>query len=185
MIRQRFGGSYSRDDGAVDKPKLFAAMRGSETVRREVMDLVHPMVRFQCEEFFRAHRDEPVAFAEVPLLLEGGWHKSGQHESGQIDMVAGVRCPRQKRTGELRELRGLSSETLAVFDSWQWPEADKLAACDLILDNDAGLDKLRAEASRLADDALERGVARNKAFSAWLDGLWPGLAAEFDREAEA
>ncbi|MBG0790841.1 MAG: dephospho-CoA kinase [Desulfovibrionaceae bacterium] len=177
MIRRRFGGRYTLDDGAVDKPGLFAAMRESESVRRDVMDMVHPMVRHECEEFFKAHRDEPAAYAEIPLLLEGGWR-----ETGQVDMVAGVACPDGKRTGELRERRGLDRETLAVFDSWQWPEDRKLEACDLVLDNDRGLDELRAEAARLKDEAEQRHAGRNRAFDERLDGLWPELAADIDKE---
>jgi len=180
MLRQRFGGAYSLDDGGVDKRALFAAMLGSEPLRREVMELVHPMVRHACDEFFRAHRDDPVAFAEIPLLLESGWHKANR-----VDAVAGVFCPAAKRTGELRELRGLAPETLAAFDAWQWPEADKLAACDLVVDNDAGLDRLAAEADRLAAWARERFEARNREFADWLQGLWPMLAGEMAAAGEA
>ncbi|AMK13024.1 dephospho-CoA kinase [Pseudodesulfovibrio indicus] len=177
MINQRFGGAYTLEDGGVDKPGLFAAMRESDQVRREVNDMVHPMVRHRCEEFFKAHRDEPVAYAEVPLLLEGGWHKEGM-----VDLVAGVRCPADKRTGELRRLRNLPPEILAVFDSWQWPEKDKLAACDFVADNSAGLDHLEREAERLDAAALAALADRDRATEAWMDGLWPGLAGELDRE---
>ncbi len=179
MIGQRFGGEYSQEDGGVDKPALFAAMRGSDRMRREIMDMVHPMVRHACEEFFKEHRDEPVCYAEIPLLLEGGWHKRGS-----VDAVAGVRCPEEKRTGELRKLRGLDSEILAVFDSWQWSEKDKLAACDIELVNDADLDALKTEAARLQAWAQERFERRNADFAAWLDKLWPNLAAEFDNTGE-
>ncbi|WFS63599.1 dephospho-CoA kinase [Pseudodesulfovibrio thermohalotolerans] len=177
MIRQRYGGRYTLDGGGVDKPGLFAAMCESEPIRREVMDMVHPMVRHRCEEFFKVHRDEPVAYAEVPLLLEGGWHKSGA-----VDLVAGVRCPESKRTGELRELRRLSPETLAVFDSWQWPEADKLAACGHVVDNDKGLAELADGARHLDETALAAWDRRNREFMNWMDGLWQELAAELDAE---
>ncbi|WP_338669953.1 dephospho-CoA kinase [Pseudodesulfovibrio methanolicus] len=177
MIKQRFGGRYTLDDGGVDKPGLFAAMRGSEAVRREVMDMVHPMVRHQCEAFFQVHRDEPVAYAEIPLLLEGGWHKSGM-----VDLVAGVHCPEAKRTGELRKLRRLSPEILAVFDSWQWPEADKLAACDVVVNNDKGLAELAAGARNLDETANAAWEQRNREFADWMDRLWPELAGELAGE---
>jgi len=181
MIRQRFGGEFTLDDGSVDKPVLFAAMRESEGMRREIMDMVHPMVRHECEEFFKANRDEPAAYAEIPLLLEGGWH-----ESGHVDVVAGVACSAEKRTGELRKIRGLDEETLAVFDSWQWPEKDKLAACDLVLENCAGLDELTGEAERLRVWSGERFAQRNEAFTKWMERLWPRLAEEIDtRENKA
>ncbi len=177
MIRQRFGGQYSLEDGSVDKPALFQAMQTSETMRREVMDLIHPMVRHECEEFFKEHRDEVAAFAEVPLLLESGWHKGGR-----VDMVAGVSCPEEKRTGELREKRGLDVETLAVFDSWQWSEKDKLAACDLVLSNAGGVEDLQIEAGRLRDFACDKAERRNREFEDWMEGLWPNLADEFSAE---
>jgi len=177
MIRQRFGGQYSLEDGSVDKPELFRAMQTSETMRREVMDLVHPMVRHACEEFFKEYRDEAAAYAEIPLLLESGWHKGGR-----VDMVAGVSCPEEKRTGELREKRGLAAETLAVFDSWQWPEKDKLAACELVLNNVGGVEELQGEAVKLRDFARDRADRRNREFEDWMEGLWPGLADEFSTE---
>ncbi|MGL1861783.1 MAG: dephospho-CoA kinase [Pseudodesulfovibrio sp.] len=179
MIRQRFGGKYSLNDGAVDKPALFKGMCESENFRREVMDMIHPMVRHACEESFLTNRDVPVAFAEIPLLLEGGLH-----ESGHVDLVAGVKCPEEKRTGEFREQRGLDEETLAVFDSWQWPAEKKLAACDLLLDNDGGLDKLASEAERLQQWAAERAQKRNEDFAVWMENLWPKLAEEFGNEEE-
>jgi 23S rRNA pseudouridine1911/1915/1917 synthase len=179
MLGQRFGGAYLREDGGVDKQALFEAMKGSGNLRREVMDLIHPMVRHQVELFFRSHRDASVAYAEVPLLVEGGWHKDGS-----VDLVAGVRCPDAKRTGELRQLRGMDADTLAVFDSWQWPEAEKLAACDVILDNDGGLDRLESEAARLHELALNRAGERVCETTAWLDRLWSELAVTMDREAE-
>lgn len=177
MIGQRFGGAYTLEDGGVDKPELFAAMRDSEQVRREVNDMIHPMVRHRCEEFFGNHRDEPVAYAEIPLLLEGGWHREGM-----VDLVAGVRCPAEKRTGELRELRNLSPELLAVFDSWQWPEPDKLAACDFVADNSGGLKDLEREAQRLDATAVGAFEERNRGIESWMEELWPALAGELDRE---
>ncbi len=179
MIQQRFGGQYTLSDGAVDKPALFKAMCDSEGKRREIMDMIHPMVRHACEAFFQSHRDEKICYAEIPLLLEGGWH-----ERGHVDGVVGVRCPDEKRTGELREIRGLDTETLAIFDSWQWPEEKKLEACDLLIENCGSLDDLKAEVERLRDWATERLEQRNAEFADWLDALWPRLAAEFEDEGE-
>jgi len=179
MIRQRFGGQYSLDDGGVDKPAMFEAMKQSENLRREIMDMIHPMVRHECEEFYKTNRDEPVAFAEIPLLLEGGWHKDGH-----VDYVVGVTCPEGKRTGELREARGLDADILAVFDSWQWPEEEKLKQCDIVLNNAKDLDTFRSEAETLQKEALDNSQKRYGDFASWVDGLWPGLAEEFGNQGD-
>jgi 23S rRNA pseudouridine1911/1915/1917 synthase len=137
LLARRFGDRFLNEARAVDKTALFAAMCDSESVRREVMDLVHPLVRHAAEEFFRLHSRE-VAVAEVPLLLEGGWH-----EQGMVDVVAGVFCPEGRRYGPFRQARKLDRKTLALFDSWQWPVPAKRAACHQCVENDADLETLR------------------------------------------
>ena len=118
-----------------------------------------------------------MAFAEVPLLVEGGWNKDGL-----VDMAVGLRCPADKRTGELRLARDLAPETLAAFDSWQWCEADKLAGCTLVVENSGGLDDLAREAETLIADIRTRIQERDAAFTTWLSGLWPDLAARCEQE---
>ncbi|MGE4290872.1 MAG: dephospho-CoA kinase [Desulfovibrio sp.] len=154
LIGRRFGVQYLHSTGGVDKPALFAAMRGSGQILREVMELVHPLVRHRAESFFRRHAGE-VAVAEVPLLLEGGWH-----ERDVVDCVVGVFCPEERRHGAFRRARGLDPETLAVFDSWQWPPERKRAFCALSVENDADLDKLEAEARRVAEKLEEMRAQR-------------------------
>ena len=177
MIRGRFGGIYSLPDNGVDKSALFKAMQESPGIRREVEAMVHPMVRHRCEAFFIAHAGADMAFAEVPLLVEGGWNKDGL-----VDMAVGPRCPADKRTGELRLARDLAPETLAAFDSWQWSEADKLAGCTLVVENSGGLDDLAREAETLIADIRTRTRERDAAFTTWLSGLWPDLAARCEQE---
>ncbi len=167
MIQARFGGAYTAPDGSVDKRALLGAMLESETLRREVMDLVHPMVEHRAREFFAAHEDAPAgfapaAFAEVALLLEGGW--PGRE---LVDAVAGVWCPESLRTGVFREQRGLDPAVLAAFDSWQWPGPDKIRASQLVVDNSGSPGELRDKAKALvrvcawlADRRQERETAR-------------------------
>ncbi|TIH20048.1 dephospho-CoA kinase [Marinifilum sp. JC120] len=147
LLRQRFGNKFiDPETGDVDKAALFTAMRENDDLRREVMNIVHPIVQHDVEEFFKANNDEPLAVAEVPLLLEGGWHTQKL-----VDAVIGVRCPNDKRTGELREKRKITPELLAVFDSWQWDEKAKMNCCTAIIENDSDLTKLDSETSRILE----------------------------------
>ena len=180
MIEARFGGRYTASDRSVDKKALLAAMLESDNFRREVMELVHPMVEHQAREFFAAHQEAPAAFAEVALLLEGGW--PGREI---VDLVTGVWCPEDKRTGTMREQRGLDPDTLAAFDAWQWPGPDKIRASQLVVDNSGGLDDLRARAEALvrvcaglADHRRERVLA---GIMARIDGI--GVIGEEDGPA--
>lgn len=170
LIRQRFGDELAPADGPVDKAALFAAMRGSAAMRREVLDIVHPLVRHRMEEFWIAHGHRPLAAAEVPLLLEGGWD-----ELGLVDSVVGVHCPEDVRRKRLRELRGWDEAMAASLESWQWPEKDKLARCDAVAANTGGLEHLHAEARRVMDLLDARRIADLHAVEAELAALWaPG-----------
>ncbi|WP_243547140.1 dephospho-CoA kinase [Pseudodesulfovibrio tunisiensis] len=178
MVQQRFGGRFSRDDGSVDKPALFQTMLESDAFRREIMDMVHPMVRHACMEFFAENRDRKLAVAEVPLLVEAGWHREDM-----VDLCAYVDCPDERRHSIMRESRGLAPETLAAFDSWQWPAERKREACDVIVPNRGTLDELRVGVEQLVTRARELIREREAGFRDRLAALWPELARQI-REME-
>ncbi|WP_432737184.1 dephospho-CoA kinase [Maridesulfovibrio sp. FT414] len=168
MIRQRFGNRFSDpESGDIDKGKLFVAMRDDENLRREVMNIIHPIVQHEVEEFFRENSGLPLAVAEVPLLLEGGWHTAKI-----VDAIIGVHCPVEIRTSVLREKRSLSPEILAVFDSWQWEEKAKLACCSAVIDNDGDLEKLKNETLRALDELAALRSEKEKRFDDFLKGLF-------------
>ncbi len=160
LLRKRFGRAYVPDDGPVDKAALFKDMLGSKAVRQEVMDLIHPLVGHRLAEFFRVHADKRAAAAEVPLFFESGW-RPGQ---GLADVVVGVSCPAHLRFERLNKERGWSGDTAAAVDSWQWPEARKLAHCDRVIDNAGTLEDLKARAQALVQDLRRQrqGDVRNR-----------------------
>ncbi|MGE4551987.1 MAG: dephospho-CoA kinase [Desulfovibrionaceae bacterium] len=171
VLSRRWGPEVLAPDGAVDKRALFARMCASEAFRREVMDLVHPLVEHRAEAFFAAHAAAPVAWAEIPLLLEGGWPGRGR-----VDVVAGVWCPDEVRRARAAA-RGLAPEALARLDAWQWPGPDKLRACQFVVDNSGGREALRARAAGLARLARRLAGARAEAWAARLRALLDGAAA--------
>jgi len=145
MLRSRFGGRFTPDDDApVDKSALFAAIRASEGFRRELMELLYPIVAHRLEMFFAENARARVSFAEVPMLLEAGW--AGR---GMVDKVAGVACPEAVRHERLAADRGWDGETIALMDSWQWREKKKLAACEYVLDNSGARSDMRGEVDKL------------------------------------
>lgn len=166
MLRRRFGEEFAPEDGPVDKAALFAAMRGSEVRRREILDVIHPLVRHRMREFWREHGRADLAVAEVPLLQEGGWV-----EAGLVDVVVGVSCPEDARRARLAA-RGWDEATMAALESWQWPEADKLATCDIVVDNGGDLADLERAAQGLGERLRGLRRERDAALAARLAGLW-------------
>ncbi|MBZ4648004.1 MAG: hypothetical protein JG760_255, partial [Desulfomicrobiaceae bacterium] len=139
-------------------------------LRREVEALIHPVVRAEVAAFWEAHRDAPVAAAEIPLLLEGGMAED-------CDLVFGVFCPDDLRHQRLAD-RGWGPEQRSRMDSWQWPQARKIRAAHLVVDNSGPLDDtLRrtlaalAVAMRLAQGRRQRLLHRLRHFL--HHGVWP------------
>lgn len=163
MLSGRFGEKALAPDGAVDKAWLLGAMLENESLRREVMDLVHPLVRGEMEAFYAANRQVRAVFAEVPLLFESGWPTDAA-----VDVVVGVRCASATRRQRLQAGRAWDDALIDRMDGWQWSEDKKLARCRFVVANDAGLEELAARAKQVLADLAglrRRDVAER---FAWL-----------------
>jgi 23S rRNA pseudouridine1911/1915/1917 synthase len=142
----RFGGRFNDGSGAVDKRLLFQAMLDDEAMRREVLDMVHPLVKYRLREFWRAHADAVLAAAEIPLLLEVGWN-----QGELVDLAVCVTAPEDQRHARMDIARTWGRETAAKIESWQWPQEKKVAACDMIVDNSGDLNDLERETEALLE----------------------------------
>jgi 23S rRNA pseudouridine1911/1915/1917 synthase len=140
VLGRRYGPVALAADGSVDKVWLLGLMRESERARREVMELIHPLVRARMEVFFRENALARAAFAETPLLLEAGWDKVRD-----VDLVVGVGCDPAVRRLRLAA-RSWSPALMDEVDGWQWDEARKLARCRHVVDNSGDLAALAAGA---------------------------------------
>lgn len=156
LLRRRFGARFVPDEaGPVDTASLLAAMRASPDLRKEVEDLVHPLVAHRLEVFWQKHAAHRAALAEVPLLLESGWRNG-------FDVVAGLFCPEARRRQWLERTRGWDRQAQQDVESWQRSGPDKLRSCDILLENPGTTDgmALRAESLILVLRWLRRQKAR-------------------------
>ena len=169
MLRRRFGERFTPDPkGAVDRIALTQAMAEDNRVLREVEALIHPLVEHAMGTFFAAHRHAPLAVAEVPLLAEKGWTRGGQ-----FDITVGVFMDQERRRRNLRD-KGWSDSMIGLAESRQWPQADKLRACDLLLDNSGGPDLLARRAGPLVKVLRAIRVAARTRRMAHMERLWGG-----------
>jgi 23S rRNA pseudouridine1911/1915/1917 synthase len=130
MLSRRYGEQALLPDGSVDKGWLGRSMAERDRFRREVCELIHPLVKGELSGFLTGHAEDRAVFAEVPLLFEAGWP-----QGEMVDMVVGVRCDAAVRAERLASGRGWSPELIARMDGWQWPQDKKLAKCRFVLDN--------------------------------------------------
>jgi len=176
MLSRRYGEEALGEDGAVDKTWLLEKMSERDKFRREVCELIHPLVKGELAGFQAAHARDRAVFAEVPLLFESGW------PTGEMaDMVVGVRCNEAVRTRRLIEGRGWTPEVVARLDGWQWDQDKKMAKCRFVLDNDGDLAALAAGGRGILE-ALATLRRRNMAerFGALVASGYAGAAKDTD-----
>lgn len=176
LLNRRFSGRFTPNAALpVDRATLSAAMQESQTLRREVEHLVHPLVEAELAFFWIKDVEAPLAAAEIPLYFEIGWHARRVEKTPQAfgniapslsrksllalggrplplewdeHIIAVISCPEEIRLTRLME-KGFSPEKAQTLDSWQWKEADKIKAGHLVLYNDEGRQKLHAAAKEL------------------------------------
>ncbi len=172
-LHRRYGDEVAPENGPVNRRALGALMRDA-AARREVQDMVHPMVAHRLGAFWDEHGHCRLAAAEVPLMAEAGWAEAGRRgrAHGLADVMVCVVCPQDVRRKRLAESRGWDDETIADIESWQWSEADKLTASDLAVDNSGDLEALRREARSLLLELRARRRRRMRVLSDQLDALW-------------
>lgn len=169
LLKRRFGDRFvPGDDDPVDKKALFQAMCDDSGLRREIEQMVHPLVEWHLKEFIAAHEHARMTLSEIPLLVETGWH-----EKDFFDRLLGVFCPQALRT-KLLARRGWSEETQATMDSWQWSQEDKLKPCDVIITNDGDLALLGKRTAKAARVLRSLRRKRMRSFKIWAEGLLAG-----------
>lgn len=164
-IRQHIGEDALDNAGAVNKQALFRIMQVQPDLKREFERVIHGLVEAEIEKFWDANSDHKFAVAEIPLYFESG---IASHRPGDA-LVVGVSCPREKRWRRIAANRGWDLAKIETIESWQWPEAKKMAACDEVIDNSGSEeDLLKAAADfagRLEKHAEHKRAALLKQFS--------------------
>ena len=80
--------------------------------------------------------------------------------------MVGVHCPEKTRWRRIAETRGWSQDKIEAIESWQWPEARKMAACDEVIDNSGVEDSLECAASAFVAKLDARQAEENAALLA-------------------
>ena len=157
-------------DGSVDKTALMQALERDPALRAELERVVHGLVRRDLERFWESAESSgaPMAAAEVPLYFECGWDAAFTPRPVTI----GVACPREIRWQRMAAHRHWDEAKMATLEAWQWPEARKLAACDLTVDNTGAPEALAAEARAALDTIAARRREEADGRFRHLENLW-------------
>ena len=172
-LHQRYGGAFTPDgQKSVDRKALFAAMRKDRRTLQDVQDMIHPLARHELELFWRLAEStgKESAAAEIPLYFESGWR--AEDNGFASPLLIGVYCKDEERRARLAASRGWNEEIQAMLDSWQWPQAQKMKACAMVIDNSASLEHLERQAEGLLAHLRALRQKKEEELAARLTALW-------------
>ena len=143
------------EDGSVDRAALAREVFADEKRRRQLEDLLHPLVIAESKRRLAAFakRDIELAISEAALLLEAARSGSaGEDSLARFEAILVVVCdPEVQRARAVRRAveTGLSeSEAEADFEgrrAAQLPQAEKAAAADWVIDNSGSLEETKRQ----------------------------------------
>ena len=134
-IVSAFGDSILDEFGEIDRKKLAAVIFNDEEKRQKLNDITHPAIVAGMERFFENHTDEPLVFAEVPLLFEA-------HLESHFDAILVVACDREKAVARMMEDRDYTREEAeARYESQMHPDR-QIEQATIVIMNDGTIQDL-------------------------------------------
>jgi dephospho-CoA kinase len=124
-----FGDAVLGPDGALDRAALASVVFADQDRRAALNAIVHPRVRTWMVERTAAAPEGSVVVQDVPLLVESGL-------AGLFELVVVVDAADSVRVARLMRDRGMSEEEAAARIAAQAPREQRLAAADVVLNND-------------------------------------------------
>ncbi len=140
-VVRRFG-ELVRGESGIDRKVLAREVFADAEALRDLEGILHPRVREETERRVAAsHAD--LFIAEIPLLFEGGG-------VDMYDLTVAVVTPEERRRSWVGE-RGMGEEQRRAIEARQLGQEEKARRADVVVENDADLDKLKEEARVLMD----------------------------------
>lgn len=122
----RFGRSVLDASGALDRAALGRLVFADAAARRDLEQIVHPVVQHGIEAFFAGLPPGAAGVAEIPLLFETGRQRA-------FDVTVVTACRPATQVARLIARDGLSAAAAAARLAAQWPIEDKARLADVVI----------------------------------------------------
>jgi len=140
-IVERFGPQLLQADGTLDRRALRERVFSDEQARRDLEALTHPVIWSTIEQR-SAELDGSYQLLVIPLLVE-------KARTARVDRVLVVDCDEALQMRRLQLRDGATSDQAHAILAAQASRAERLAAADDVIVNDADLHSLRDQVQAL------------------------------------
>jgi dephospho-CoA kinase len=150
-------------DGAVDREALRQQVLGDPQAIARLNAIVHPLLGAGRAAFFDKARNDgtEIIVLDIPLLYETGG-------DARVDAVVVVSAPPEAQRQRVLARPGWNDERLAAILAQQWPDAEKRARADFVIDTSKGLEPAREQVRQVMAALRSPGWRRR------ADALSPG-----------
>ena len=146
-IVAEFGPDFAQPDGALDRARMRTLVFSDATARARLEAILHPRIRAATEAAGQAATGAYVIYV-VPLLIESGsWRE-------RVTRVLAIDCSEDTQVARVMQRSHLSADEVRAIMATQVTRARRLAEADDVVDNDAGLEVLRAQVQALHERYL-------------------------------
>ena len=142
-----FGQVVIASDGGLDRAQLAVMAFADEEGTAALNALMHPAIRDRTAEHFARHSDAEVVVHDVPLLVENAMTPA-YHLNLLVDVPAEVRLER------LMSARGMDRGDAEARIARQATDEERLAVCDIVIDNAGPVETTRARVSELVEERI-------------------------------
>ena len=150
-IVAEFGPDFAQPDGALDRARMRTLVFSDATARARLEAILHPRIRAATEAAGQAATGAYVIYV-VPLLIESGsWRE-------RVTRVLAIDCSEDTQVARVMQRSQLSADEVRAIMATQVTRARRLAEADDVVDNDSGLDALRAQVQALHQRYLALSV---------------------------
>ena len=141
-IRAQFGAEYVAADGSLDRDRMRRLVFGNAAAREALEAILHPLIRAEARARVAAAR-APYVILVVPLLFETGAY------ADLVQRAVVVDCSEERQVERATRRSSISAEEVRAIIASQLPRRARRARADDVLDNEDGLEALRAQIAAL------------------------------------
>lgn len=143
-VAEEFGADILDDEGVLDRSELARRAFASKEATERLNAITHPAIRAESERRFAAAEKagETAVIYDMPLLVDLGLH-AGMNLTVVVDVDV------EERVRRLVEKRGLDEADARARMGQQIDDATRLAAADVVIDNNGSLDALERQVAAL------------------------------------
>ena len=143
-VAAAFGADLIGGDGALDRGELSRRAFATTEDTQRLNAITHPAIRAESERRFAAAEEagEQAVIYDMPLLVDLGLNQD-------MDLTVVVDVDKEERIRRLVDTRGLDEADARARMAQQIDDATRLAAADVVIDNNGPLEALEPQVAAL------------------------------------